>query len=76
MVGNHVAEGAGGFVEAAAMFHANDFGGGDLHVVDVIAIPERLDDVVRKAEDHHVLDGFFAEIMVDAVDLLFGENLL
>ena len=75
MVGNHVAKGAGGFVEAAAMFDADGFGGGDLHVVDVIAIPERLDDVVREAEDHQVLDGLFAEVVVDAVDLIFGEDL-
>ena len=75
MVGNHVAKGAGGFVEAAAMLDANGFAGGDLHVVDVITIPKRLDDVVRKAKDHQVLDGLFAEVVVDAIDLIFSENL-
>ena len=76
VVGHHVAQRAGGFVKAAAMFDAHGFGGGDLHVIDVMAIPDRLDDAVRETEDHHVLDGLFAEIVIDAVDLVFGEDLL
>src|ERR1700676_1237383 len=74
MIWDHVAESAGGFVEAATMLDADGFGGGDLDVVDVVAIPKGFDDVVRKAKDHDVLNGFFAEVMVDAVDLLFSEN--
>src|SRR5208283_659752 len=76
MVGNHVAESAGGFIEAAAMLDPDGFGGGNLDMVDVMAVPERFDDVVGEAEDHDVLDRLFAEVMVDAVDLLFGEDLL
>ena len=75
MVGHHVAQSASGFVEAAAMLDANSFGGGDLHMIDVVAIPERLDDVVREAKNHQVLDGLFTEVVVDAVDLIFGEAL-
>ncbi len=71
MVRNHVAESARGFIEPAAMLDAYGFGRGDLHVIDVIAVPERLDDVVGEAKDHDVLDGFFAEIVVDAVNLVF-----
>src|SRR5579862_782993 len=74
MVGNHVAESAGGFVEGAAVFDANGFGGGNLDVVDVGAVPERFDNAVGETENHDVLDGFFAEVMVDAVDLLFTED--
>src|SRR3984893_9589780 len=66
MIGDHVTKGPGGFVKATTMFDADGFCGGDLHVVDVIAIPEGLDDVVGKAKDHDVLDGFFAEVMIDA----------
>ena len=76
MVGNHVAEGASGFVEAAAMLDADGFGSGDLNVVDVVAVPERFDDVVGKPENHDVLDGFFAEVVVNAVNLFFGEDFL
>src|ERR1700719_1890474 len=75
VVGNHVAEGAGGFIEAATMLDADGFGGGNLDVVNVVAIPEGFDDVVGKAKDHDVLDSFFAEVMVDAVDLFFAQNL-
>src|ERR1700687_1923755 len=75
MVGHHVAEGAGGFVKRAAMLDADRFRGVDLHVVDVVAIPERLDDVVGESKDQNVLDGFLAEIVVDAVNLIFGEDL-
>jgi hypothetical protein len=76
MVRDHIAKSAGGFVKASAVFDAHGFRGGDLHVVDVIAIPERLDDVVGKPENQNVLHGFFAEVMVDAVDLIFVEDLL
>ena len=76
MIGNHVAQGAGSFVKAAAMFHAHSFGGGDLHVVHVIAIPQRLDNVVGKTEHHQVLNGFFSQVMIDAVNLIFREHLL
>ncbi len=76
MIGHHVAKRARSFVKAATVLDADGFGRGDLHVVDVVAVPERLDDVVGKAEDHDVLHGLFAEVMIDAVDLLFGQNLV
>ena len=68
-----MSRGAGGFVERTAMFDANSFGGGDLYVVDVSAIPERFNNAVGKTKNQNVLDGFFAEIVIDTVDLLFGE---
>ena len=37
------------------------------------AVPDRLEDAVGEAEDHEVLDGFLAQIVVDPVDLLFAE---
>ncbi len=57
------------------MLDADRFCGGNLDVVNVVAVPERLDDVVGKAEDHDVLHGLFAEVVVDAVDLFFGKDL-
>ena len=76
MIRHHVAKRARGLIKSAAMLHADGFGGGDLHVVHIIAVPERFDDIVRKAEDHDILYGLFAEVVIDAVDLLFGEDLL
>ena len=75
MIWHHVAKRSCGLVKRAAMFHANTLRGGDLHVIHVIAVPERLDDVVGKAKNHHVLYGLFAQIVIDAVNLLFRENL-
>ncbi len=69
-----VAQRAGLLVVRTATFDADLLGNGDLHVVDVLAIPQRLEDAVGKAEDQQVLHGFLAEVMVDAVDLLFDEG--
>ena len=47
---NHVAQRAGRFIERRAAFDAQSFGGGDLDVIDVIAIPQRLENSVAEAE--------------------------
>ena len=71
-----VAECAGGLVEGAAAFDADGFGGGDLDVVDVVAVPDVLEDAVGEAEDEDVLHGLLAEVVVDAEDLIFVEDLV
>jgi hypothetical protein len=40
-------------------------------VIDVAAVPDGLEDAVGETEDHDVLDRFFAQVMIDAVDLAF-----
>ncbi len=47
---------------------------GDLHVVDVVAVPERLEDRVAEAQRDQVLDRLLAEVVVDAEDLPLGEH--
>ena len=71
---NHVAHGASGFVEGGATLDAEGFGSGDLDAVDIITVPERLENSVAEAKDQHVLDGFFAEVVIDAVNLRFIEG--
>ena len=56
---------------AAAPFHAHGLGHRDLHVVDIAAVPDGLEDSVGETERHNVLHRLFAQIVVDAVDLLF-----
>ena len=73
---HHVADGARLVVIAAAAADAEAFGDGDLDVVDIIAVPDRLEDAVAKAEDQDVLHRLFAEVVVDAVDLLLLEDAL
>ena len=74
MVLHHVAQRARRLVVAAAAFDADRLGHRDLHVVDVAAVPDRLEDAVGEAEDHQVLDGLLAQVVIDAVDLRLAEG--
>ncbi len=60
-------------VEAAAKLDPYGFGGGDLDVVDVQPVPQRLEDAVGEARDHDVADRLLSQEMVDAIDLLLGQ---
>src|SRR5438477_9474174 len=59
---NHVAQGTGSLIKAAAAFHAESFGCGDLNVVDVVAIPEWFKDAVSEAKNEKILNCIFSEI--------------
>ena len=72
----HVAQHAHAVVIGAAMADGHLFGGGDLHVIDEIAVPHRLEDAVGEAEHQHILHGLLAQVVVDAIDLVFGEDLV
>ncbi len=63
-------------VVAAALLDADRFRHRDLHVVDVAAVPDRLEDAVGEAEDQDVLDGLFAQVVIDAVDLVSRRSTL
>ena len=73
---DHVAQRAGFLVVGAAAFDADRFRGGDLHVVHVAPVPQRLEDAVAEAEGQNVLHGLLAQVVIDAVDLGFGEDLV
>ena len=45
---HHVAQSARSFVEAGASSNPERFGGGDLHLIDVVRVPERREYRVRK----------------------------
>ncbi len=49
-------------------------GHGDLHVVDVLRVPQRLEDAVGEAQHQQVLHRLLAEVVVDAVGLALGER--
>ena len=66
---HHVAQGAGLLVIAAAMLDADLLRDGDLHVVDVAPVPDRLEDGVGEAEGQDVLHRLLAQVVIDAVDL-------
>ena len=71
---DQVAQRACGVVVVGARADADVLGGGDLHAVDVVAVPERLEHAVGESEGHHVLDGLLAQVVVDAEDLVLVED--
>ena len=70
---DHVANRAGFVVKLAAPLNAERFRHGDLDAVDVVAIPDRLEKGIGKAEDQQILDGFLTQIMVDSKNGKFGK---
>src|SRR5579863_1861474 len=74
MVGDHVAQSTGFLIKLSASFNSYCLGHRDLDMINSIAIPDWFEKAVRKTEHHYVLDGFFSEEVVDAVDLLFIEH--
>ena len=62
-------------VVSPAALDADRLGDRDLHVVDELAVPDRLEDAVREAQREHVLDRLLAEVVVDAEDLALVEVL-
>ena len=75
MIGDHVAQGAGRLVELAAPLDPDGLCRGDLDMVDVLAIPQRLEQAVGEAQRHDILHRFLAEEMIDSVDLVFLQHL-
>ena len=71
---DQIAQRAGLVVVAGAAADADVLGGGDLHLVDVVAVPQRLEHAVGEAKRQHVLDGLLAEVVVDAEDLGLVEH--
>ena len=75
MVGHHVPQSARFFVVVAALLDTQILRHGDFHVVDIAAIPDRLKDSVTETKHQNVLNRLLSQIVIDAVDLLFVQNL-
>ena len=71
MVLHHIAQGPRFFVITAARPNAQALADRDLHVIDGLAVPELFENGIGKTEHQNVLNGFFAKIMVDAINLFF-----
>src|SRR5215467_13651149 len=69
MVRDHVPQCAGFFIETAAALDTDGLGNRDLNVVDMVAVPQRLEDAVGETQHQDVLDRFLAEKVIDPIDL-------
>ena len=74
MVRHHVPQRAGLVVEFAAALDADRLGGGDLHMIDMVTVPNRLEHEVGEPQDHDVLHRLLAEEVVDAEDLVLVDD--
>ena len=74
MVLDDVAGGADAVVVAAAAAESDVLGHGDLHVVDVVGVPDRLVQLVGEPQRQDVLNGLLAQVVVDAEHRLLGED--
>ena len=74
VVGDHVAQRARGIKVSAAQFHAHGLRIRDLHMIDIAAVPDGLEDGVVEAEHHDVLHRLFAQVVIDAINLVFRQH--
>src|SRR6267378_582369 len=71
MVLNRVTNSAGLIVESSSALDAEIFGHRDLHVLDIVAVPERLDKRVCEAKDQQVVHWPLPQVVVNAKDICF-----
>ena len=61
------------FVEvAASAFGSERLLEGYLHVVNVVTIPSRVQELIAESEDENVFDHFLAKVVINAKDLVFN----
>jgi len=73
---HHVAEGSRRLVESRPHCEPQSLWHVDLHMVDEVAVPDRLEQAIGKAEREDVLGRLLAEKVVDAENPVLGEDLV
>src|SRR5712692_6521918 len=73
MILDDVADRSGLIVEAAAALDAEILCHGDLHTLDVVAVPERLHEGVRETEDDHIVHRPLPQVVIDSENRGFIE---
>src|SRR5665647_93328 len=74
MVLDDIARGADAVVVAGSAAYADVLGHRDLHVVDIVGVPDWLEHLVGEAQGKEVLDRLLAEVMIDSEDRVRGED--
>ena len=73
MVLHHVTQRAGGVIESATFFDADFLGNCDLDIGNRFPAPQRLKQRVAKTQGKQILYRWFAQIMIDSENLVFGQ---
>src|SRR5579862_5570573 len=68
MVLDHIPDRSGLIVEGASPLDPEVFRHGDLDALDLVTVPERLQERVREAKEDHVMHRPLPKVMVDAED--------
>ena len=76
MVLEHISQHTGPVIIFCPVPDIDVFGDRNLDIIHVITVPDRFHDRVSKPEKKDILGGFFAQIMVDPVNLFFFKNLV
>ena len=69
MVDDHVLKRSDAVVEVAPVGDPEGLGHRDLHVGDVVAVPDRLEVRVRKPQVQELLEAHLAQVVIDPVEL-------
>ena len=75
MVLDHISQGADLVIIGGASPDSFCFTDGNLDMIDVFAIPDRLEHAIGEAQHHQILNRLFSQIMINAKDLRFIEHL-
>src|SRR5918993_3829386 len=76
MVLEHVAQHAHLVIKTGTMFYSHLLCHCDLHMVNVVPVPQGLENCISKTRDQNILNSFLTKIMIDAVDLSFVQCLV
>jgi hypothetical protein len=76
VVDDDVAQRADGVVEVPAILDAEVLGHRDLHALDVVAVPDGLEDRVREPQEEDLLEAHLPEVVVDPVELRLVDGLV
>src|SRR2546423_5968005 len=73
---HHVAIGSGRLVEPGTFAEPQRLRNVDLHMIDEVAVPDRLEQTIGKAEGENVLRRLLAPGVGYTEDLIFGKGLM
>ena len=74
MVLDHIAQRTRTLIERPAAFNPDLLRRRDLHVIDVVPVPHRLEDPISEPEHQDVLHRLLAQVVIDAEDLVLAED--